>query len=569
MLLDGIRGSGSDALVDLALLSPAGDADGDTVLWASPGAQGQTYTELASWPVAKMVNAPGRNLLLVGRPAEALVASLGPWRPWAIAGTVALVTILLAALTWKWIDARRLRTLAQDLGRASGRLRFLAERDPLTSLPHREGLRKWYESVRGADPGAGVVLLFVDLDAFKDINTVWGHPTGDAILTQTAARLAEAFIGEHSIAVRLGGDEFVVAAAFPDGDAAEQVERMGRRVQDVVHQPMSVAGREFLLTASIGAAVVPDDADALETLLARADLAVRRAKHESRGRCRRYQPEMSQRAAARERIVAALRRDARHPDEHFRLVYQPQVDMRSGRVVGLEALIRWNDAAEGWGSPEEFIPLAEQYGLMPTLGDWVLTRAGAQYTGWLDAGLDIGRASVNVTAQQLSAGGFPEHLDEILTRSPALRGHLEIEITESTAMGAVGLGLLHQVRDAGVGIAIDDFGTGFSSLARLTEVPSQRVKIDRRFIARLTASQEALEVVRAIVHMAEALQLGTVAEGVETPEQAAILVREGVDVAQGFLYSRPLSQAQTGAVLRYGLERWRESPAESAPTLRL
>ncbi len=553
MLLDGISGAETGDLADLALLDPGYGSDAE-ILWASDGAEGLSADDLQQWPVHETVRAPGRPLLMVAQPSERLLGSLGSWRPWALAASVLLLTVLLTVLTWKWMDARHYRSIADQLDLASRRLQFLAERDPLTGLPHREGLRKWYAAQREADPDRPMAMLFIDLDGFKDINTAWGHPTGDAILRAVAGNLADEFLTDASIAVRMGGDEFIVVSdllAGPEGSA--ETAQLAQRALDAVNRPILVDGREFLLTASMGIALAPLDGRELEELLSRADLAVRRAKSESRGEARRFSAEMSHRVLERQRLITELRRSVRDPDQDFLLRYQPQVDMPTGRVVGLEALLRWRPDSRERASPDEFIPLAEQSGLMAALGKWVLRRTARQYAEWVGSGAEVPPVSVNVTAQQLLAAEFPHFLADLLRETPELRGNLEIEITEATAMGGVELGRLAEVRGVGVEIAIDDFGTGFSSLARLTEVPSQRVKIDQRFIAHLTDSVEALEVVRAIVRMAEALQLGTVAEGVEDAIQARMLADEGVRVVQGFLYSRPLPASDVVGVLRPGV----------------
>lgn len=555
---------GSDA--DLALVDPGAYGAPAEVLWSSSGAVGATVEEVAKWPVVETVRTPGRQLYLFGRPSAQLLAAANPLRPWAWAIGVLLVMLLLTSLVWKWMDARRLRMIAGELDRASARLGFLAERDPLTGLPHRRSLQRWYEArSQEEEADARFVLLAVNLDGFKDINTAWGRKTGDTILCWIADGLTTELTTDNSLAARGSSDEFLVMAQLPPDESTEEgVERLAASVKGAVERPVLVDGREFLLTASIGAVSAPGQGRSLDLLLSRADMAVRRAKRESRASVCLYDPDMSHLVLARHRLTTALRRAALEPDANFALLYQPQVDLESGRIVGLEALLRWREGDEDWAAPDVFIPLAEEVGLMPLLGGWVLRSACEQVAQWTAQGVMVPRLAVNVSGRQLLGGRFLTLLAEAMSESGLADPYrLEIEITEATAMGTAELEQLEQVRALGVEIAIDDFGTGFSSLARLTEVPAQRLKIDRRFVAEMTASTEALEVVRAVVRLADALNMQAVAEGVEEAAQVQILAQEGVRIAQGFLYFRPLPPQEVPRVLQSGTPavQWTGAPS--------
>lgn len=553
VLLDQVGDATAGGGADIALVDPGAYGSPAELLWSSPGAGGATVEEVAKWPVLETVRVPGRQLYLFGKPSEQLLAAANPLWPWAWAAGVLLLTLLLTALVWKWMDARRLRSIAGDLDQASARLRFLAERDPLTGLPHRGSLQQWYEErTRDGDPDARFVLLAVNLDGFKDVNTAWGRKAGDTILCRIADGLATELTTDNSLAVRGSSDEFLVMAQLlPDEEATEAVEKLSASVMRAVERPVVVDGREFLMTASIGAVPAPDHGHSLELLLTRADMAVRRAKRDSRASVCLYHPDMSHTVLARHRLTTALRRAALEPDVNFSLVYQPQVDIESGEIVGLEALLRWQADDEDWAAPGVFIPLAEQVGLMPQLGAWVLRSACRQAAQWTAHGVVVPRLAVNVSGRQLLGGRFLHLLSEVLQETELGDScRLEIEITEATAMGVAEVDQLEQVRALGVEIAIDDFGTGFSSLARLTEVPAQRLKIDQRFVADMTSSTAALEVVRAVVRLADALDMEALAEGVEEPAQVRMLAREGVHVVQGFLYSRPLAPHDVPRVLQ-------------------
>jgi diguanylate cyclase (GGDEF)-like protein len=477
----------------------------------------------------------GRDLRLVGAPTPGLRDEQGAWRPWAALISGLLITALLCTVVWKWMDARRVQRIADDLQQATNRLRFLAERDPLTGLPHRDGLRSWFDEWTRRNPQRSLALLFIDLDGFKEVNTAWGHPTGDMVLHQIGQRLGVLTGDPDGTIARLGGDEFVVARAMDRGS----LEGLTTMVFTLINEPLPIGDRDVQFTSSIGISVWPEDGATLDAQLVNADLAVRAAKNTKGDSVVRFDPVMAAHGAARRQLSRALRVALRAPDEHFFLEYQPQVDMRTGTLVAAEALIRWRDSTGRSISPMDFIPLAQEQGLMPLLGRWVLDQACQAVAAWRETCEAV--VAVNVDTQQLE-GDFAGMLSTILHRRGVEPDWLVIEVTEGAAMGLEAQRELDRVRALGVEVSIDDFGTGFSSLSRLADLPATQLKIDRAFVTGLGVSHESLEIVRTVVALSQALGLDTLAEGVETPMQAQILLREGVSLAQGFLFSRPISK---------------------------
>ena len=476
-----------------------------------------------------------QDVILAGAPTPGFLAQQGAWRPWAALIGGLIVTLLLCLVVWKWLDARRIRRLADELQQATGRLRFLAERDPLTGLPHRDGLRSWVDGWCSRNPDRSLAVLFIDLDGFKEVNTAWGHPTGDLVLRQIGHRLSVLGGDSDSTIARLGGDEFVVARAMDRGSLAG----LTTMVHTVIHEPIPIGDRDVQFTSSIGIAVWPEDGNTLDTVLVNADIAVRAAKQKQADSVVRFDPVMAAEGAAQRQLARALRAAMRFPDDNFYLEYQPQVDMRTGSLVAAEALIRWRDASGRMIPPMEFIPMAGAQGMMPALGRWILDQACQAVAQWRHICDAV--VAVNVDTQQLS-DDFAGTVSTVLHQRGVEPDWLIIEVTESAAMDSEAQRELDRVRALGVQVAIDDFGTGFSSLSRLADLPASQLKIDRAFVAGLGESAESLEIVRTIVALARALGLDTLAEGVETPLQAQILLREGVHLGQGFLFARPITK---------------------------
>ena len=504
------------------------------LLWSNDGEAPAEDGWSSSTPIT--VTSEG-GFLLVGEPTPALMAAQGTWRPWAALALGLLLTALLCIAVWKWLDARRIRRTADDLQQATNRLRFLAERDPLTGLPHRDGLRSWLDDWSARNPDRSLAMLFIDLDGFKEVNTTWGHPTGDLVLRQIGQRLAIVNADPDSTVARLGGDEFVVARATDRGS----IEGLTTMVQTLIGEPIPIGDRDVQLTSSVGIAVRPEDGTSLDTLLMNADIAVRAAKKQPADAVVRFDPVMASESAVHRQMARALRVAMRRPEDHFFLEYQPQIDMRTGSLVGAEALVRWRDPAGRLVSPMEFIPLAREHGLMHRLGAWILDQACLTVAQWQQSCPAV--VAVNVDTQQLT-GDFAAVVSSVLERRSLSPERLIVEVTEGAAMNADAQRELDRIRALGVNIAIDDFGTGFSSLSRLADLPTHQLKIDRAFVTGLGTSAESLEIVRTIVALSRALGLEALAEGVETPLQARMLLDEGVYAAQGFLFSRPVGADQ-------------------------
>jgi diguanylate cyclase (GGDEF)-like protein/PAS domain S-box-containing protein len=449
------------------------------------------------------------------------------------------------ALTNLTISGERIHTTVVDISdrkRAEEQIEFHAYHDPLTKLPNRKLFtdRLTQSLSRARRSGKSVAVMFVDLDHFKSINDTLGHEAGDELLCQMAARLAGS-IREDDTVARIGGDEFTIILAelrHPE-DAVNVAEKVIKAVQ----QPLMIAGTSIEISASIGIALFPDDGADAESLLRNADSAMYRAKESGRNTYQLCTDDMKRRAVERLSLETRLRRGI--SDEQLVLHYQPQFSLSEGRVVGVEALVRWDDPERGLVHPSAFIPLAEESRLILPLGEWVLRTACLQMRAWRDAGLDVPVMSVNLSFRQFQQNDIVESVRRVLAETGLNPAALELEITETTAMqnAETTVAVLHGLRALGVSIAIDDFGTGYSSLNYLKRFPITAVKIDRAFIRDLAASEADGAIVSAVVGMAHALKLRVIAEGVETEEQLSFLRRRGCDAAQGYLFSRPVAAA--------------------------
>jgi diguanylate cyclase (GGDEF)-like protein/PAS domain S-box-containing protein len=438
------------------------------------------------------------------------------------------------------------RRLAAERG-----LRFQALHDPLTKLPNRALLldRLRLALARGRREHRWVVLLYVDLDDFKNVNDSLGHAAGDALLRELSPRLADVLRPSDTLA-RLAADEFAILC---EGlDEVTESAAIAERILAVVGRPMTVGGVELRPTASVGIALAePGVAADGEDLLRDASVAMYRAKHAGRGRYELFDDRMRAETVERVALTNDLRRAIEAGD--LRLVYQPVVAFAQRRVTGFEALVRWTHPELGEIGPARFIPLAEQHGLIAPLGSWVLREALDQQCRWRDAGLELGamRMSVNVSRVQL---GRPDLAAEILG-ALAQRGlepsSLTVEVTESAVMEDpdVAHATLHALHASGVNIALDDFGVGQSSLACLRDLPLDALKLDRGFITSLATSREAAAIVRAVTDMARTLGFTVVAEGIETEAQGQVVEALGCEVGQGFLYARPVSPGEAPAVV--------------------
>ena len=414
-----------------------------------------------------------------------------------------------------------------------------ALRDPLTGLGNRRAFQAALAAAL-ARPTTEAALLLLDLDRFKHINDSLGHPVGDTLLRLVAKRL-RASLRAGDILVRLGGDEFAVLLP-----RAEGADVLAERLVDLLSRPYLVEGHLANIGVSIGIALAPADAVEGGLLLRRADLALYAAKAAGRRRFCRFHPEMDARAQARQALETDLRRAVALGQ--FHLHYQPLLEVASGEVIGFEALLRWNHPTRGMVSPVEFIPLAEEIGLIVPIGEWVLRQACRTAATWPEP---IGVA-VNVSPMQFAdSARLLRAVGEALASAGLPGSRLEIEITENVLLrdGAETLAVLHDLRSLGVRIAMDDFGTGYSSLSQLRSFPFDKIKIDRSFVSQIEAGNGGKEVVRAIAALGASLGMTVTVEGVETEAQASFVAASGGHQMQGYLISRPVPSEAVPALL--------------------
>jgi diguanylate cyclase (GGDEF)-like protein/PAS domain S-box-containing protein len=419
------------------------------------------------------------------------------------------------------------------------KLDHLAHHDPLTALPNRLLFhdRLQHALQRASRDGEQLALLFIDLDRFKNVNDTLGHHIGDELLKQVAKALQER-LREGDTLARLGGDEFIVL--LEDIDNQYGASLVAEKLVQMFEQPFMVAGHELFVTCSVGISLFPDDATDLNMLIRNADVAMYQAKARGRNGYSFYAPSMTGEGVERLRLETFLRRSI-EKDEIF-LNYQPQVEIDTGRLIGAEALVRWNHPELGLIPPIRFIPLAEDTGFINQLGKWVLYEACRQMVRWQEAGLHVPKIAVNLSAKQFERGSIVNMVADILRETGLEPQRLQLEVTESVIMNTGdAMVFINDLHSIGVGLAIDDFGTGYSSLAYLKQLPVQTLKIDRSFIKDIStdANDEAIAI--AIIQLGKSMNLSVIAEGVETEEQAAFLLRHGCYQAQGYFYSRPLA----------------------------
>ncbi len=433
--------------------------------------------------------------------------------------------------------AQSFNRMAAGIAERERRITELAFNDSLTALPNRAFFRQHLElELKQAERrGGGLALFCVDLDNFKAVNDTLGHPVGDELLRAVAGRLS-ANVGDAMVA-RLGGDEFTVILSHRD--AHEAAGAVAGRLIAALAEPLAIRGHELTVGASVGIAMAPGDGGDADTLLKHADLALYQAKGEGGGTSRFFEAEMNARAQARHSLEADLRHAIAHGE--FELYYQPLFDLETNRIGSFEALIRWNHPARGLVMPDEFIPIAEDTGLILPIGTWVIQEACRQAMRWPD---DV-RVAVNVSSVQFRKPGLANVLMQALAASGLDPRRLEVEITESVFLESSEalISVLHSLRALGIRIALDDFGTGYSSLSYLQSFPFDKIKIDRSFIQQLLSRSGSTAIVRAITDLARALGMETTAEGVESPEQLAELRLQGCSSVQGYLFSRPVKAA--------------------------
>lgn len=439
------------------------------------------------------------------------------------------------------ISERKLAETA--LREQQSRLNYMAFHDSLTSLPNRSLFydRIFHGLARARRSNSKVALMLLDIDRFKIINDSLGHDSGDLLLKAIAMRLNEGVRDMDTVA-RLGGDEFVVV--LEGVHDMDDVIFVANKLLTTLARPLEISGHEITTTVSIGVSVFPDDGADADELLKNADIAMYKAKEAGKNNCQFYAKGMNATAVN----YLLLENDLRRAVEQHQLIlhYQPQVDLKTGALMGVEALVRWQHPERGLVSPAHFIPLAEETGLIVPIGEWVLREACRQQKAWLNSGKHVGRMAVNLSPRQFRQKNFPGKVEAILRETQLKAEYLELEITESCAMEHAGetINHLNQLNEMGLFLAIDDFGTGYSSLAYLQRFPIQKLKIDSSFIHDIHDDHNDAAIAKTIIGLAHNMQLNVVAEGVETEFQADWLRQQGCDQAQGFLYAKPLSPKQ-------------------------
>jgi diguanylate cyclase (GGDEF)-like protein len=447
----------------------------------------------------------------------------------------------------------RERELAHELSeriRAEERLDRLAHFDTVTSLPNR-----YYFNERLADAvqrtnrfGDPAALLFIDLDNFKIVNDTLGHHVGDNLLRLVAARLSGVVRSGDSLC-RIGGDEF--ALILPNVTDHAQAEQIAAKCIEAVSGPIDIEGSEIYVTVSIGISLCPHDASEASDLLKQADTAMYHAKARGKNTYQVFLPEMRGKAQKRLILETSLRRAIERKE--FVLHYQPQIDLANGRIVSVEALVRWQHPDLGLVSPLEFIPVAEETGLIVPIGEWVLRTACAQAADWARNNATPLRMAVNLSGRQFRDDTLIEQVLMILRETGLEPNLLELELTESTLMdaGPNTIDRLQELRAAGIHLAIDDFGTGYSSMSYLKRFPVGMLKVDRSFVRDLPGDTDDAAITQAIIAMARSLNISVTAEGVETAAQAEFLTQAGCTLTQGFYYARPLPANEMQALIEH------------------
>ncbi len=481
---------------------------------------------------------------LVAVPASSSPTSY--YRAWFV---VALVTLVFAAvLAYMWATLHH----ALRLETANRRVLQLAQTDILTALANRRAFMKrlkmaFAASLRGAPPFA---VLYLDVDDFKDVNDTLGHAMGDELLKKIVARLKQV-VREEDLVARFGGDEFAILASNVNDPT--EAGTLAARIGDSLAEPFLIEGHKISITSSIGIALFSRDIAGPEAMMVQADLALYGAKDEGRNCYRFHSQELDRQVHERVRVADELRTALDEGD--LELYYQPQVELATGRVTGLEALVRWNHKTRGLLTPASFIPIAERTGAVLPLGNWIFDEACRQLRDWHSEGIAPQVLAVNVSGVQLkSASQLEREVEASLVKWNINPGDIELELTESVLMEATQKHshTLENLRRLGTKIAIDDFGTGYSSLKYLTTYPVNRLKLAQEFVFRVTVDYRNAAVVRAAIRLAHELGIDVIAEGVETEAQMRFLIGAGCEHAQGYYFSRPVRVAEATAMLREG-----------------
>jgi diguanylate cyclase (GGDEF)-like protein len=496
------------------------------------------------------------------------VLTASPWRSLEHAGWVLLEDAFLVIYCLRGV--REMKEIAQR----TAQLETTSQHDHLTGLPNRSlFMDRLQHAIRRSrrHEDSLCAVLFLDLDRFKVVNDSLGHMIGDQLLVTIARRLEKCARLSDTVA-RLGGDEFTIL--LEDIKDVRSATRIAERIQQELRLPLKLNGQEVFPTTSIGIALSAAHYERAEELLRDADAAMYRAKSSGKACYAVFDITMHNDALARLQLETALWQAV--DNEEFRVHYQPIVALPDGHITGFEALVRWQHPERGLVPPGEFIPVAEETGLILSIGQWVLREACRQMSTWLEmdafAALSNGRPdrvltmSVNLSGKQLEQPDLIDQIDRILEETGLDPQHLNLEITESVLMSNADAvtTMLIQLRERGIQLGIDDFGTGYSSLSHLQRFPITDLKVDRSFVSRMETDHDSLEIVRTIVSMAHNLKLGVVAEGIETPEQWAQLQALGCETGQGYLFSKPVNSEVAESLMETG-QRWWEKTATARP----
>lgn len=459
-------------------------------------------------------------------------------------GATISATIADKKLQGKEHDLRRVNALLSQLDQARLSLQQVALYDPLTNLINRRGFNQIFAErmMEHSTNGGMLAVMFLDIDHFKRINDSLGHDAGDELLKVVAERIRSA-TRIQDVVSRFGGDEFCILISLPDHH--EEAVHLAERILQKTKDPIALAGRRMVMTTSIGISVFPRDGRTCDELLKNADLALYQSKGNGRNRAHFFSPNLRTKASLELMLEEELRYALRE-ETGLQVFYQPIVDLRTGHVAKLEALVRWQHPQHGLLAPDRFIGIAEANGLIAELDGWVLRRACKDLSELRSEGFEHLIIAVNCSALNLGRDELYEEIEDALRCNGVLPRRLELEVTENALMGNISntIQLLKRIRAMGVSLSIDDFGTGYSSLAYLKRLPLDTVKIDRSFIIDIPQSPQDMEIVQAIIVMAHTLHLKVVTEGVESPAQLDFLSRYGCDYVQGYLFSKPMPLEQ-------------------------
>lgn len=442
-----------------------------------------------------------------------------------------------------------LEELAVAFDERTLQLQYQAEHDSLTDLPNRVlMIDRLTQAIKLAErTGTKLAILFLDLDRFKEVNDSFGHSFGDDLLKRVSELIESAIRTSDSVA-RLGGDEFIILVDRIDNDHA--ITTIGQKLITLFQEPFTIKEHQFFITCSIGIAVYPAHGTTSDELLRNADAAMYKAKNEGRNKYHFYSDDMTQQAVERVTLETQMRRAL--DNDEFEVYFQPQVDMQTGKITGMEALIRWNHPEMGLVPPNKFIPLAEDTGMIVQIDRWVMRSAMQQFAAWIEQGFDPGILSINLSMIQLNHKDFINQVKITIFDSHLDPARIMFEITETQIMRnpEQAIIILNQLRELGVGLAVDDFGTGHSSLSYIKRLPIGKIKIDQSFVRDIPKDADDMKLTQAIISLSRSLGLNVIAEGVETDEQVSFLMANDCYEAQGYLYHRPQNTEAVTTILQ-------------------